>query len=161
MKQTEKKMKKYLDHIMTAAFVSMLVAILFIVVMPGEKGKAVDATDGCFKDIIVNPAIVKQNGAFEVKFKNNSGSVITDLSIEADLGSNLTPDKVSKKQISSLNNGEEGIAKFDFLIKSTAKEGEASATFTISGKISGNDIDPVVITHNYVIVFETPTVELS
>jgi hypothetical protein len=154
-------MKKYLDHIMTAAFVSMLVAILFIVVMPGEKGKAVDATDGCFKDIIVNPAIVKQNGAFEVKFKNNSGSVITDLSIEADLGSNLTPDKVSKKQISSLNNGEEGIAKFDFLIKSTAKEGEASATFTISGKISGNDIDPVVITHNYVIVFETPTVELS
>lgn len=40
MKQTEKKMKKYLDHIMTAAFVSMLVAILFIVVMPGERGKA-------------------------------------------------------------------------------------------------------------------------
>lgn len=46
MKQTEKKMKKYLDHIMTAAFVSMLVAILFIVVMPGEKGKADTASGG-------------------------------------------------------------------------------------------------------------------
>ncbi len=44
MKQTENKMKKYLDHIMTAAFVSMLVAILFIVVMPGEKGKAATAS---------------------------------------------------------------------------------------------------------------------
>ena len=46
MKQTENKMKKYLDHIMTAAFVSMLVAILLIVVMPGEKGKAANVTKG-------------------------------------------------------------------------------------------------------------------
>ena len=44
MKQTENKMKKYLDQILTAAFVSMLVAVLFIVVMPGERGKAAAAT---------------------------------------------------------------------------------------------------------------------
>ena len=46
MKQTENKMRKYLDQILTAAFVSMLVAVLFIVVMPGEKGKAATATGG-------------------------------------------------------------------------------------------------------------------
>lgn len=64
MKQTEKKMKKYLDHIMTAAFVSMLVAILFIVVMPGEKGKAAGNVAGVSQ--VTNPAFTTATGsAFE------------------------------------------------------------------------------------------------
>ena len=42
------KMKRFLDQILTAAFVSMLVAVLFIVVMPGEKSKAATATPSAF-----------------------------------------------------------------------------------------------------------------
>ena len=63
MKQTENKMKKYLDQILTAAFVSMLVAVLFIIVMPGEKG---NADGGAGVSQVTNPAFTTATGsAFE------------------------------------------------------------------------------------------------
>ena len=93
MKQTENKMKKYLDHIMTATFVSMLVAILFIVVMPGEKGKAATVTGAAInyptensQNRLIYNAYPSEKTNLRVTIYNKENTKITDVKLKCESG---------------------------------------------------------------------------
>lgn len=149
---------------MTAAFVLMLVAILFIVVMPGELGKAanVDATQGVvsigelsfFEEDGITPVTAKEleiSKTYVVKttIENVSTKNLTEVQIEADISNSLNPEPVKTKYIETFNAGDTSTVAFKFSVKNTAKAGNETISISVSGLDGATPVTPVSASFSY------------
>lgn len=164
MKQTENKMKKHLDHFLSIAFISMLVVILFVVVLPNKKSQAVNATQGVVSindlefyeeqgNTRLDPKVLEASKTYVVKtkIKNESTKNLTDVQIEAGVSDSLNLQPVKTKYIETFNAGDESQIEFEFSVKGSAKAGNENITITVSGLDGTTPIMPVSASFSYAI----------
>jgi len=136
MKQTENKMKKYLDQILTAAFVSMLVLVLYMVIWPKDQINAAESEisfkEGPIEVTSITPYDINPSSdkKMAVVINNVATSGAIDFSVEVEFGAGLSPQKVNKKTIHMEKGETNRKVEFPFVINNTAKSGVEKATFT-------------------------------